>query len=84
MIKKILLVGLILSSCVWADNDRQDNHNKDQHIEDEEIIGGIGGTGIHDMERPELLERPDIDLDIILDNDASMDPDLELEEMAPE
>ena len=28
--------------------------------EQEEIIGGIGGTGIRDMERPELLERPEI------------------------
>ena len=26
----------------------------------EEIIGGIGGTGIRDMERPELLERPEL------------------------
>ena len=26
----------------------------------EDITGGIGGTGIRDMERPELLERPEI------------------------
>ena len=26
----------------------------------EEIIGGIGGTGIRDMERPDMLERPEL------------------------
>ena len=28
--------------------------------EEDGIIGGIGGTGVRDMERPEFLERPEL------------------------
>ena len=81
MIKKRVLVALFFSFSVWADNDRSDGHEINKHVEDEELIGGIGGTGLHDMERPELLERPEIDLDSVLesaeDNDIDMTPEVD-------
>ncbi|MFT5592240.1 MAG: hypothetical protein ACI8SR_000599 [Oceanicoccus sp.] len=88
MIKKILLIALLFSSCVWADNNTQSKNELNKQVEDDEIIGGIGGTGLHDMERPELLERPEIDIDSVLesvnDNGVDMSPDIDFETDRPE
>lgn len=79
MIKKLLLITLIFSTYVWADSDHQRNNEINKQIEDEEIIGGIGGTGLHDMERPELLERPELDIDSVLESAIDTDVDMSSE-----
>ena len=83
MIKKLLLASLIFSTYVLADSDHQRSNGTNQQTEDEEIIGGIGGTGLHDMERPELLERPELDIDSVLDSaidtDVDMSPEVDTE-----
>lgn len=79
MIKKLLLITLIFSAYVWADSDHQRSNEVNKQIEDEEIIGGIGGTGLQDMERPELLERPELDIDSVLESTIDTDVDMSSE-----
>lgn len=57
----------------WAATSSENTHHIDPVVEDEEIIGGIGGTGLRDMERPEMLERPEFDTDDILDGSSSLE-----------
>jgi hypothetical protein len=86
MNKKLLLITLLFSTSVWAGNDHSDRHEVNKHVEDQDLIGGIGGTGLHDMERPELLERPEIDLDSVLDSieDSDVDMSPDIDETRPE
>lgn len=76
---KVLIV--LCTLCLlgsWSNADSINSHAQNQDaLEDEEIIGGIGGTGLRDMERPELLERPELELDVF-DNEVSS-PDIDMD-----
>ena len=70
-----------MNGYAWAENDTRTQNDISAQAEDEEIIGGIGGTGLHDMERPEMLERPEIEIDSVLESaiDADVDMSQEIE-----
>jgi hypothetical protein len=83
---KTIITGLILfcfsHTPLWA---QQGNSIEDTPNQEEDIIGGIGGTGIREMSRPEILERPEQlerpellesreALEDLLDSDAAMEP----------
>jgi len=72
IMNKYILILLISTPLISFSETGEDRPNQVESVtEDEEIIGGIGGTGLMDLERPELLERPDIDLDDL--RDAGLD-----------
>ncbi len=78
---KTIITGLIffsLSLCnapLWA---QQGNNSEDISAQEEDIIGGIGGTGIRSMSRPEILERPEqLERPELLESREAMDDLLE-------
>jgi len=72
IMNKYILILLISTPLISFSETGEDRPNQVESVtEDEEIIGGIGGTGLMDLERPELLERPDIDIDDL--RDAGLD-----------
>lgn len=82
-----LVIGSLMSFYNVSLYAQQDD-NLTEMIPEEETIGGIGGTGIHSMSRPEILERPErIErpdllesrdaLEDILEVDAALDADLD-------
>lgn len=75
MNKYMVLICCVWSVSVWGQQVVETPIQVDSTAEEEEIIGGIGGTGLRDMERPELLERPDFELDdlIDIDRDSSLE-----------
>jgi hypothetical protein len=53
-----LIISLVL--CFSGKSFAQQTDDQTREINpEEETIGGIGGTGIRSMSRPELLERPE-------------------------
>lgn len=78
MNKRLIVLSTLLLLGSWSNADSVNSPAQSQDaLEDEDIIGGIGGTGLRDMERPELLERPELELDGF-DNGA-MSPDFEMD-----
>jgi len=59
---KTIITGLVFFSIclntapLWAQLNSASEHKVNP---EEDIIGGIGGTGIRSMNRPDILERPD-------------------------
>ena len=86
MNKFIISLLLCLASWVYAESDSSTVQSVDQAAEEEELIGGIGGTGLMDMERPELLERPEIELDDLrgVDLDEALDAGDPVDNMDPD
>lgn len=52
----IFLSFIVINTQLWA---QQDSASVNIPELEEDIIGGIGGTGIRSMNRPEILERPE-------------------------
>lgn len=76
MTKLLIVILMLLTGYSFAETDAKLPNQIEQKAEEEEIIGGIGGTGLMDMERPELLERPELELDDLIDtgSDAEFSP----------
>ena len=83
MMNKYLITYLISSlvslSCASL-HAQQDNNSHVLTHPDDDTIGGIGGTGIRSMNRPEILERPErIERPEILESRDAMEDILEVD-----
>lgn len=59
---KTIITGLIFLSVSLGNNPlwaQQDSASENIPELEDDTIGGIGGTGIRSMSRPEILERPE-------------------------
>lgn len=68
MNKQIFILLFFVPLISFSDTGKELPNQVESIAEEEETIGGIGGTGLMDLDRPELLERPDIDLDDLRDS----------------
>ena len=80
---KTIITGLIFFSiCIsnahlWA---QQSSAPDNITGSEEDIIGGIGGTGIRSMNRPEILERPEqLERPELLESREALEDILELD-----
>jgi len=71
MIKRIVFIIVVSTHFAWAETPEKPYQEVNQQIEEEELIGGIGGTGLYDMERPDMIEIPELDTDVF-DRDESL------------
>lgn len=71
------ITSLILTYSSLCLATQHDAHS-DEVLSEEETIGGIGGTGIRSMSRPEIFERPElIERPEILESREAIDNSLE-------
>jgi len=69
------LILIVSSLCFASQHDAQ----SDEILPEEETIGGIGGTGIRSMNRPEIFERPElIERPEMLESRDALDNSLEI------
>lgn len=54
----VLITGVLLTMSSLSTSAQQGD-NLDGALSEEETIGGIGGTGIRSMNRPDIFERPE-------------------------
>lgn len=80
---KTIITGLIFFSiCIsnaplWAQQSNAQGNISDP---EEDIIGGIGGTGIRSMNRPDILERPEqLERPELLESREALEDILELD-----
>lgn len=74
-----MIFGTLISYGSLSFAAQQDTKPNEPLLE-EEIIGGIGGTGIRSLSRPEMLERPErIERPELLESREIMEDSLDLE-----
>lgn len=74
-----LILSTLLGICSLSLAQQTDDHTRELSPE-EETIGGIGGTGIRSMSRPELLDRPErIERPEILESREALEDSLEID-----
>ena len=80
---KTIIIGLIFISFSFSHNllwAQQGDNIEDISGQEEDIIGGIGGTGIREMSRPEILERPEqLERPELLESREALEDILELD-----
>ena len=92
---KMIITGIVFLSIILSSAPllaQQDNASENIRNQEEDIIGGIGGTGIRSMDRPEILERPEQferperlesreALEDVIDRDFTTDSDIDSPEL---
>ncbi len=76
----IIFISAIFAITCKVSIAAQHGEHLDDTLSDEDTIGGIGGTGIRSMNRPEILERPDyLERPEILESREALDESLDLD-----
>lgn len=76
----IVLITGVLLTIFSLSTTAQQGDNLDEALSEEETMGGIGGTGIRSMNRPDILERPEhIERPEILDSREALDDSVDLD-----